>query len=141
MKKILPVFLLITISFFAHGQENIAGSWKVNLDHTLERMRAEVKVGYDTLPAQVKQRISQAFNNREFTFQPDGVVTIQWERENNLQRIQGTWNYDAPANRLTVTTDTNQVTEFEVKTFTSSILILEMIEAGGIFQELYLTKI
>lgn len=141
MKKILPVFLLTTISVFVYAQQNIAGSWKVNLGQTMDHMRGEVKIGYDTLPALVKQRISQAFSTREFIFQVDSIVTIQWEKENDPQRVEGTWNYDAPSNTLTITTDTSQATEFEVKTLTSSILILKMKDTGGIFQELYLTKI
>lgn len=138
--KIFYILFLVLIPFFSHAQEHLIGSWELNLEESLMRMREDKKVFYDTLILQVKERINQTFSNRKFTFEADNVVTIKWMDNNVVKQVQGRWGYNAALNTLIITANESQQREYEVIRLTSSVLILKMKDTGGIFHELYLER-
>lgn len=140
MRKIFFAFLLSVVSLATQAQGNIVGSWQVDLQESLSRMSDEAKASYDTLPTPVKERIARSFDQRKFAFQDEGSMTIEWKKEDGLQQVQGTWQYEPSSAKLTITTDISDVNEFEVTELTASVMVLRRKDTGGIFQELYLTK-
>jgi hypothetical protein len=142
MTKIYIILLLAAIPVLSQAQQELVGSWELTLNESLQNMQSDRKARYDSLPSQVREQISQSFNNREFTFAADSTVIIQWNRNGIARQVQGTWNFNAGEGKLTIIPGTGDhlAREYQVTEVTSSVMILKMNDQSGLFQELHLKR-
>jgi hypothetical protein len=139
MKKIYLITLLL-LPFQSNAQDLLIGTWSINLNETLERLKEYPDSNYATLPDNTKKKIINSFNGRQFIFNQDGTVTILWSSDNKENKVFGKWKQDTVTKRLVlVIQNTNHY--YDIEKLSATILILKSDNTSGVFKELFFQRV
>jgi hypothetical protein len=137
--RISVIWFLLGASFPAFSQDRVAGVWVLDIENTIKIMTAEERIKFDSLPPPVKTRAREAMRDREFHFNKDGSVVVNWRARNENRKSSGTWTLDATRRILTLWIE-GQTFEYSFEIPSASVLILKSHEGGGYFNTLYFEK-
>lgn len=136
----LPAMLLL-VGIEALAQTNsLAGTWRVQVNSSIDLMDFSHKAKFDSLSSDAKDRAVNAMTGREFVFSQDGSITVNWTSRSGPQVSTGSWVIDNPPGDLLITIGEG-TTGFSYQFPSQTILILRGKEEKGFFNNLYLEKI
>jgi hypothetical protein len=140
MKITVTIVLLLTgISTVSFGQNSIEGSWILDVEESIQRMEQGVRLKYDSLPEHVKARAKDTMRDREFKFEKNGRVIVNWRIKDAAQQSAGRWKIDSQYKKLTLLIDGASF-DYSYEHPTGNTLVLKSEESGGYFDILYFNK-
>lgn len=140
-KKLITIAAMLMLANTITAQSNeLSGTWRVDGNKTIEIMDSESKSRYDTLSSEVKSRASNAIAGREFVFNNNGEVIINWKSQDGQRTTSGQWSVNDSHTKLSITVD-NQTLEYDYELISVNILVMKGKNKGGFFNNLYLQKI
>ncbi|MCK0160136.1 lipocalin family protein [Allomuricauda sp. F6463D] len=116
---------------------NLIGSWTLNLSSSMAGMALEDKESLDASP-EVKNKIFQRFSNRTLVFDANGNFS---QSDGLGNQMSGTWNLQGQT--LVVTSPTGNQWVQQIIQLSRDQLVLQQQSKGiatPIFPQLYLTK-
>lgn len=141
MTKLSFMLLLLIPAIPSFGQlQSPSGNYQVSLDKTIELMDAGAKARYDTLPDHIRASANGSMTGRVFSFQSDGLVSVQWKVNTANRTAAGTWQLNSAGDKLQIVINGTQV-EYTITWPGNNGLILRNDKDGGLFTNLYLEKI
>lgn len=115
--------------------QGVVGVWKLSIENSVLKFNYSEKSKYDSLSADVKQRIYNVMAGREFQFEGSGVLTVNL----NGTLKQGSWKANSEDKILEMQID-NDVQYYEYSMDDNGHLILKRKGIGGIFSVLCLIR-
>lgn len=139
-KQFLLFVILFALATIGLAQEppKLNGTWEVNIVETLEYMRANQRVQFDSLSATKKEQIIQSFASRRFDFQDSGNLTVHWTTGNNSRTMDGKWA--ASQDALEIVDDKGTAHSYRISFPDASTVILTFEGQTGLFSKLCLKK-
>lgn len=135
MKLLYILFLITAIPLLVQAQ-SVEGTWHVSVSQSIALMDASAKTRYDGLHTKIRQRLTDSFEQRAFTFNSDGSIRAAWQSDNLPREVTGTWTLVGE----TLTMTAGGITlVYSVSYPAAGVLILQATGSSGIFTHLYLT--
>lgn len=102
--RILLLATVLLLAIQAWGQNNqLIGSWRINMDKTLAIMNSDARKQYDTLSIELQSRAVNAMKDREFILEGSGHISVKWLSRNGPKTSSGRWATDLSENILRIT--------------------------------------
>lgn len=139
--RIYFVILLLIMPLFAIGQAStpFIGTWKVDVDKSIDRMDVKVKAKFDSLTEAQRLQITDAFKVLKFTFNEDSTVVSSSIKDNQVLTRTGAWSIESESSGLVIVTDGKAV-RFTYQFVSPGALILSTANSKWWFNETYLIK-
>lgn len=138
----LSVILLSAITHTKAIAQNdkFIGTWRIDMDRTLDIMDGDVKARYDTLSAEAHTRAVNAMKDREFVLKATGEISVKWRSPNGERTSVGRWSIDRSGKILSIIMDKRTVA-YEVEALSQKEMVWKGKSKGGLFSNMYLRKI
>jgi hypothetical protein len=135
------IFLLILIPLATIGQtsNSFIGTWKVDVDKSIDRMDATSKSRFDSLTDTQRIKITEAFKGLKFVFNVGNTVVSNTIKDSETSIRNGTWTTEAATSTLIINSD-GKVERFTYRFVSPIALILRTSGSKWWFNETYLFK-
>ena len=113
MFSILALVLFISTIGYAQNSSNqnntekLIGTWVLDYNKTISKVKTEAKQYYDSLKTERKQSLQTSFSQRKMTFEADGSYTLVVNAE---RQVKGTWSLKQDDVTLEIKTDGRTIT-------------------------------
>lgn len=141
--NIMVIALLIVLPQRLCAQINtLTGTWKVDLNKTIQRMSGAERLRYDSLLARSRASMQDAFEDMTFQFDGNSQVTVITVIKGTSHRSESQWEYEAVNRKLSITKG-QRVNEYTVDwdDAVNIHLIYLQPEGHSLLKQLCLTRI
>lgn len=103
-------------------------------------MEPSYKTQYDTLPIDVKERVINVMQDREFVFSENGEIAVYWKSHAGPRTSTGEWTREDSQKHLSINID-NTTSDYDYEFLSPALLSLRPRVVEGFLDNLYLRKI
>lgn len=137
--RLFVLTAIILLPGYSKAQDNLIGTWVLDVDKSVKLMAGEMKSRYDSLSSEKRVAAQAAMSGRTFTFQEDGVVSVAWRSKEAAMESTGNWKADVSTGTVTITID-NRAQVFDYKVTGDKELRLVHQKVSGFFSTLCFTR-
>lgn len=136
----IMILVLNTSDSFAQA-ESVIGSFRIDVVQSIELMEEGTKARYDSLPIEIKSRITDSMETRRFVFHENGQLQVNWGTPPSSSHLSGAWTLQrAGINKLVLDVGGDHK-EYLVADESENHLLLTNTEGTGLFNNLLLVRI
>jgi hypothetical protein len=132
------LLILIPLATVAQTQNSFIGTWKVDVDKSIDRMDTKAKARFDSLTENHRTLITDTFKSLEIGFNADNSLVINSLKDNQISTQNGTWTTEMATSSLIINRD-GKVERCTYRFITAIILVISTQDKLW-FNGLYLTK-
>ena len=136
---ITTMLLCVTNAIMAQDY-NLIGTWHLDMNKALTVMDPKYKLAYDSLPVDIKDRVVNRIDGREFIFSETCYITVNWKSDAGPHVSEGQWIKNHLQSELLVTIDNTKV-EYNFEFLSANVLVMKSKNQRGVFDTLYLVRV